>query len=560
MLHDRLRRLIALAVLTTGLAAAGCGGTTSSTPSGDHQTDDVGSTGKADRVDGATHPSTCVGVRGNGPRIFSHFGALARIHEHVGPIDGIAGGSSGSVTTFLTESMYANPNVFECGKQTCSDARVGLRMSLMFKSIAGYLEVFGDSEEVVAFQQLAPLLPKIRERDIGGLIEEGNFLEARDALVTIFESEDIRDLINEEVIDLLKNSPDPVYHVKDVWESIQNFGSFTVDSPLVFLRPGILDFDALADKIDRLASFYAAYGPADDAAWQSFFARCTDDTRGKSWDAIADMPAGDGQTCGELFRSMASAYRETYVANEETLESRLDDPVGRYLTTLVSTSVLEDDAADTFYRARRKYRAAEEYTFDVSFDDVSFGYWGRAETLEQVADNPNGYEDAKTAKFRSLGEAPYEEVLDYSPAEPGLARALEITDGRISAGGWSDLEPSLVLKNAGCDEVVLVTRRGASRGFGTAVARQLGMTDAQADALYDLDGESAVRRSLAEADGVGCTAWDKFTNQQIDEIRRDGYTAPLETSDAYFTDASRPYSNITAELGLPSCTPGVPAE
>jgi hypothetical protein len=545
------------------VSLTGCGDAASTPGDTDTSADDVGGANpKSDSGDEESRadPSLCVGVRGNGPRIYSHFGAMARIHEHYGLIDGVAGGSSGSITTFLTESIYANPNITQCGNERCTDEQAALRVALMYKSLEGYIDVFATSDEVVAFQQLLPILREIRERDVEGMIEAGDYEEARQALITIYESEDIRDLINDEMLELLKNSPDPVYHVKDLWKGISSFGSFSVDSDRIFIRPGVLDFGALAEKLDRIASFYAAYGPADDGAWQYFLDACAPQTRGMSWQEIARRQTDADITCGELYEDMATRYRDQFIATRDEFDTRLDDQVGEHLTAMVSTSVIEGDAASQFEVARQQYEDARDYTFEPSFDDVRFGYWGQPDVLAAVEANPMGYEDLKTAKFRALGAGTYRDALAYSPAEPGMARALEIDDGQLSAGGWSDLEPSLVLENAGCDQVIIVTRRGGSRGFGTAVARLLGMNDAQADALYQLDGDSAVTRSLEEADGVWCTDWDAFEMTDIEGVRQDGYTAPLEAKGDYLSGGDAAYTNVEPRLGLPSCTPGVAVE
>ena len=64
----------------------------------------------------------CVGVRGNGPRLWAHFPSLARVVEAFGPIHGMAGGSSATVTGFLLESIEANPFVTQCGTSRCCGA------------------------------------------------------------------------------------------------------------------------------------------------------------------------------------------------------------------------------------------------------------------------------------------------------------------------------------------------------------------------------------------------------------------------------------------------------
>ncbi len=54
-------------------------------------------------------PRLCAAVRGNGQSILTHFASLSQIVGHYGVVDGMAGGSSGSITTFVYESMLKNP-------------------------------------------------------------------------------------------------------------------------------------------------------------------------------------------------------------------------------------------------------------------------------------------------------------------------------------------------------------------------------------------------------------------------------------------------------------------
>lgn len=501
--------------------------------------------------------SICVGVRGNGPRIFAHFGAMARIHEHYGLISGVAGGSSGSITSFVTESMYANPEVFRCGESSCSDREAAARIALMFKSIEGYVALIAGTDEAIAFQQLLPIITAIQEEGVGTLVEEEKYEQARDALADILGSDDLRALVNPEVLELLAESPDASYHLQDLWSSISSFGSFAVDSDAILIRPGLLDWGAFAEKIGRVGSFYAGYGPADAEAWQAFFDGCAEQGRGKNWREIAALDAGGGQTCGELYDEMASAWREALLEDEGAYDSRIDDPVGRHLPALVTTSVMTGDAIDIWEQARADYLNATEYDFTIDYEDVRLGYWGQQADLALVESNPGGFEDLKTRKFIALGDSPYREALSLSPAEPGLARALEIRDGLVSTGGWSDLEPTLVLKNLGCEQVILVTREGDTVGFGAQVSRLLGMTDAQSDELFAPGEESSVKLSLEQADGVWCTGWDSVDSFDFAGAFDDAYSAPLQTTSPALTDGDDAYTEISEELGRVGCTAGV---
>ena len=103
---------------------------------------------------------------------------------------------------------------------------------------------------------------------------------------------------------------------------------------------------------------------------------------------------------------------------------------------LVSTSVLTGAAAAAFAEARATYSEGIAPTLNIDFADVRFGSWGKPQDLALSEENRNGYTDLKSQKCLALGQANWRTVLAYSPAEPGLARGLELPDGQVSAGGW----------------------------------------------------------------------------------------------------------------------------
>jgi hypothetical protein len=194
-------------------------------------------------------------------------------------------------------------------------------------------------------------------------------------------------------------------------------------------------------------------------------------------------------------------------------------------------------------------------TLAIDFDDVRIGYFGQTADLERVAANPRGFTDLKTEKFLALGERSWREVLSFSPAEPGLARALELGDGSFSAGGWPDLHPVQVLENLGCDQVVYVTRRGAESGFAEGVGRVLGMSEAEQSELYDLAAKSAFAAALERAGAIWCTDWNTVGGD-LESLAADAYDAPMETSQAFFAEGPSAYPAARSGLGVVGCTPG----
>src|SRR4051812_44904114 len=79
----------------------------------------------------------CAGIRGNGQAMLTHFASLARIVEHYGVVDGLAGSSSTSITMFLYTNMHRNSEVWSCGERPCSYRESTARLALLLKSLQG---------------------------------------------------------------------------------------------------------------------------------------------------------------------------------------------------------------------------------------------------------------------------------------------------------------------------------------------------------------------------------------------------------------------------------------
>ena len=79
--------------------------------------------------------------------MYTHFGSLARVVEEYGELDAIAGGSSASVSGFFYESIVENPIVKEAEEDTRR-----LYISTMFKSMLGFLDFLGQTEESLPYR------------------------------------------------------------------------------------------------------------------------------------------------------------------------------------------------------------------------------------------------------------------------------------------------------------------------------------------------------------------------------------------------------------------------
>jgi len=540
-------------------------------------------------------PSMCLAVRGNGQLITAHFAAIARVLEHHGLFDGASGGSSGSITLFLLESVQENPLVRSCDSddaEICGE-QAALRAALLFKSMQGYLAELESAATGGRGTNVGTMRAAAAERDAilgrSSVAEESRSESRRgeplvradqpDAAVNLLDVlEASSGLLNPEIQALL--SPEPsLFHIQDLIAGLENFGTFATEDengkPMhrILVRPGLVNFghsevfpphakddEQAADLtfpkvIARVADFYAGNAPVDLERMRVFLEGCAGrgDHRGRgdNWKQVRALEIPQhllltlstedrgqkGATCGAFFRETVRRYRRL---KRGTHPTRLHGFVGHKLRSLVSTSVLTNKSGSAGLKshwedARAKYLAGEDYDWTPNFGDVRFGYWGRASDLRAATENRKGYSDEKSTRAMSLGRGTWKQALTFSPAEPGLARAMEINGDWVSAGGWSDLHPTLVLRNIRCEKVVYLTSRGGPSSFQTGMARILGATR-EIDDLYAPDKDSALTRSLAGADIRICTNWNDFFGRatDIEAISDDAYNAPWETSDAFF--------------------------
>ncbi len=495
--------------------------------------------------------ATCAGVRGNGQNLFAHYGALARHVEEYGAVTCAAGGSSGSITTFLLESMWANPDLHRCGDRRCSGRARDARMALMLKSVIGLVDtgLFEDARVV------GEVLGGIVDRDIEALLAGPTPIDGVDALVRLLR--DLGPLVNQELIELLLTSPDPVFHATDIIDGLQKGLQFVVDDPKVFLRTSVIDFDAFATLIGGYGSFYASYGPADRDGVSQWLDACAEPGLGMTWTEVAALPGPNDSTCGKTLGGLFNDYRERFAGAGGP--NRADDPVGLHLPTFGVTGVLTGAAIDEWAAARAAWIAAEPIPFEPDFDDVGVGYWGQERELRLMARRlDRRYDDLVADQFVPLGSASWREVLASSPAEPGFSPAQPLTSGFVSVGGWADPLRVIPLDALGAKVTITINRLGGVGGFTESVTRLLNASDAQVDALYSTtDPSSSFFVGLDIATGVWCTDWDSQGGDP-NRLFDDAYHSPLITDSQRLLRPRFGYEPVGPDFSIGGCTAGVP--
>ncbi|MEM7282285.1 MAG: hypothetical protein AAF438_11725 [Pseudomonadota bacterium] len=493
--------------------------------------------------------SICAGIRGNGQNLFAHYGALARHVEEYGAITCAAGGSSGSITAFFMESMWANPLTHTCGGSPCRPLERDARYALMLKSVVGLTDsgLFEDADTVGA------LLAGVSQGNILELLNGPLPQEGVDAFIRLLR--DLGPLINQEAIELLLTSPDPVFHAKDIIDGLQKGIQFIVDDPRVFLRTSVVNFDQFATLLGVYGSFYAGYGPRDRRNFKRWLRRCANRSVGLTWVETARLSGANGATCGENLTDLFNEYRERFA--EQGGRNRADDRVGRYFPVFGVTGVLKGRAIKQWEEARAAWINATPIPFEPNFDDIGVGYWGKQSELRRMKRRLNRkFKDLVSRQFTPLGSASWREVLSSSPAEPGFSPAVPLSSGFVSVGGWADplrVQPLFVLTE---ESVVAINRLGGVGGFTEAVTRLLNASDQDIRDLYStVDPSSSFFVGLDVATGVWCTDWDgQMSDPNL--LFNDAYTSPLITTSSRLLEPRFGYTNV-GQFSIGGCTPGI---
>mmetsp|Transcript_29784 Transcript_29784/g.43911 ORF Transcript_29784/g.43911 Transcript_29784/m.43911 type:complete len:648 (-) Transcript_29784:99-2042(-) len=510
----------------------------------------------------------CAGVRGNGARIFSHFAVLARLVEDFGPLDGISGGSSGAITLLIHDAIVSSDLVTNCpGDVCCTYDEQNARISFLLRSFESITETFFPVMIAASALVIPQILQKINDKNIlGNLLsfdpkkqEKGlrDFLKLLDK--TVDEAPFIKTFLNPQVAQAIIGSPNPIGMAEDIISGLDQI--FDSRSPLILVRPSILNWEGVAELFDVLASFLHGSEPVNVDGMQLMLSQCAvlGDT---SWTQSASRLVWIGLpvpvTCQEIFTALLAEFVFTRDSKDP---SYIKNKIGKNIPTTVSTGVMTKDAYEEWDELNDRYLSSLTFPVDTSdwnppFEDVRFGYFGDKESLKRAKEVVGAgklYDDPKSEKFLALGDANWKQVIMTSAAEPSLSSAVPIGKKEVSVGGWVDFGPAQVLAGMGCDRSILITRQDGTGSYSQGLMALMGATPAEVDLQYDFTvAESAWSISADLATGTVCTDWDGPSGTDFAAIAGDGLTAPFLHTDACFEALDGPAGSTDQIEG---CTP-----
>jgi hypothetical protein len=503
----------------------------------------------------------CVALRGNGDFITTHFGALARIVEHYGLIDGLAGGSSSTVTMFLYESILKNPTI-----TSLDGEKKKFAVALLLKSLLGYLESMAERPDALAITLFQDLQKELNSSNLFTNPDQP-WTESKRTLYKILSKQRYLSLVNPEVIDALSGQSllgfkNEIVMIRELREAAKSLGGFTATDDRIFFRPNLVSFKAFANIIGLIGDFYAGYSESANPYLDTFIRACaTNEIQpSKSWAEVSNSQTNNLK-CGEAFESALNAYQKDLGSFTELVSKRSNEVLGGSTPSIVMTGLIKGSVGIKQYNeAMKRYLNGETPKLSLDFErDIRFGHWLSPDLKGPVTQGISTRRDAKAQLFESISSSStWADALAVSPAEPSLSPAIKLSDDVISVGGWADLHPVQILYSAGCKKVIYVTRRGQESKFvvspepvgnrpALGVAELLGATEKVRQDLYTLSNSmSSYSDAIRKSSAVWCSDWTNIKSGQFKEMMNEAYHAAMLSSDSWILEHPSGYSNIAS--------------
>lgn len=370
----------------------------------------------------------CVSIRGNGFRALAHVGALAQTVEAMGIPQGMAGGSSSTLTMYLADQIFQNPLALENAEKT----------AFLFKVVDPVLNEYLKRPEIETAkalitnaesqEKLKKILYKLKEakgvealpkilklyftesvfRDFVSLIQSRSFktLANIKAIDNIMFSKNLiktlnvtareilgRDLTKEELQEL------KIFRSIQFQEAIEGLMSFKVadDSNFLF-REGLIKQGGIAKFLEPVARFLGAKYLEGSTYnhYKKFLENCSQGTRGLVWSQIKSNRPTCEKDLTVLAQLIFSEHEQYYHWKANNVSGNYEDQksirfrtwkdlslekIGKSMPMFGMTSLLKNESVDKFIQWNKQYLLTTDANFGFQFQtdakDFGVGYWGQ---------------------------------------------------------------------------------------------------------------------------------------------------------------------------------------
>ncbi|MFN7825609.1 MAG: hypothetical protein ACK5P6_09630 [Pseudobdellovibrionaceae bacterium] len=389
---------------------------------------------------GQAKENYCVSLRGNGFRVFSHFGALARVVESYGLPAGMSGGSSSVLTMYLTDHLLQNPLIKEDSERAAFLLKIieplfYERIKLPEIEIAKHLALQPEAQA-----KLRKLLAELSQSQGFAALPKIVKMYATEPLFRDFlfliQSETFKTLVNSQATDNARFSKSLQEKIQEAAKSelgrrldrseleslrslrelqfnqaVMTLQKFSVgeDANFVF-REGLLHQKGIADFLEPIARFLSGLDLDSSMMkmYERFLRQCSVHSKGKTWQQIKGQKPGCEKSLKFIARlifteqnnfkhwqkSPQMAEHNDFDAKKfnrwRDLSSR---SIGESIPMFGMTSLMTGSSALAFEKAQKAYLLSKDPEFGFQYaarvDDLRVGYWGRQPELRRAEHNLN---------------------------------------------------------------------------------------------------------------------------------------------------------------------------
>lgn len=562
----------------------------------------------------------CAGIRGNGELAPAHWSSLARIIENKGMPHTVSGGSSAAITLFMLDALSLNQKL-SIDQNTKNNEQALLLKTLV--PHVEYL-ISEDAKAPEIMRLVGNITGIANSGFVGALKKAlaiakdlPTFMDTLGEYGPLLNPTLVKGL--KENFSFYKDQIAEAASALGAFDALNDVNLFYRDGLVDFKYLGII-FGRVADfyaghgagkvntNIDSFLNECSSISKGKEWSEIVIAKPICGDLLKDAFDSYYEAPV----TTKVRSRLGGKVRVKVQVPGKRTFPNKMIfSKVGSGINALPTTSVITGAGAKRYSELKSQYikkEAKDVGVFSIDFDtELSYGYWGATKTLTKIKSNLATLfpKDAKSGKFMGLKGGIWFDVLGTSPAEPGLSSLIRIPDGNnisrkkilnkkyfskkwgifptlnaitwfdeknpsggvvpyvadiYSAGGWSDLHPTLVLKASGCEDIVYITRQGGESVFGQQIFIRLtgytekisffknikdrnrdgwkNLTEEEENSpwnkLYNLaNPNSSFNLSLKTANAVYCTDWDHFNifKGEVSQTLTDAYHAPVFVKD-----------------------------
>lgn len=529
----------------------------------------------------------CYGYRGNGTSIFATFGGIARLMDEFGPPEAVVGTSSGSIAAFLTESVLRPNDVYDC--RSCTPQQARQRRSFMLKAFPLFIKAYSESDDLAydlakvdKAKKLYDFLienvfnPATSLSGTAGKEPGGDGASANDGIKKLLSHASVQEVLSLATLSAVKAHSREVKNLisEDFYKIVGVGGEArpelikkVIDNFLLFrgveqgegfrrqnlMYPGLINFEHVFAIMGVIGDWYAGYGNEyPGREMNHLLDQCAQKSSGLWWNALAERRYQES-TCGQAYYQL---FRQYFNARKKNLvpPRRLDEPMGRYLPTWVSTSAISGNAVVAeINRAADQGRWDQIDAHQLGSANFAVLYFGPQLYKARINAKKMMFADTLTQSIVAMDEVPWLVGMRASAQEPATAKSVTYREGDqqyLALGGYVDQLPSKMMRMMGCRTTLAINTTKPIIDFSLRYSpKTWNAFPSLTEELFSPNAPtSAESVAFGQIDAILCSRWSNYGLSEIWEMADNSYHEVIFSKKENLLLQSRQFQTMHAAL------------